>query len=68
MAVLKNKDIKNMNAEDISKKLRDLQVELIKSRSQRAQGASIKTREIKRAIARILTHINKTGGLKKQSK
>ena len=58
MAVLKNKDIKNMNADDLNKRMKDLKLELIKSRSQRAQGAAIKTKEIKRAIARILTHMN----------
>ena len=58
MAVLKNKDIKNMNADDLNKRLKDLKLELIKSRSQRAQGAAIKTKEIKKAIARILTHLN----------
>ena len=58
MAILKNKEIKGMNANDLNKRLKDLKLELIKSRSQRAQGAAIKTKEIKRAIARILTHIN----------
>jgi len=58
MAVLKNKDIKNMNSDDLNKRLKDLKLELIKSRSQRAQGAAIKTKEIKKAIARILTHQN----------
>ena len=58
MAVLKNKDIKNMNSDDLNKRMKDLKLELIKSRSQRAQGAAIKTKEIKKAIARILTHQN----------
>jgi ribosomal protein L29 len=58
MAVLKYKDIKNMNADDLNQKLKDLKLELIKSHSQRAQGAAIKTKEIKKAIARILTHLN----------
>ena len=58
MAVLKNKDIKGMRAEELNKKLKELNLELIKSRSQRAQGATIKTKEIKKAIARILTHFN----------
>ena len=58
MAILKNKDIKNMGKEELNKKLQELKMELIKSRAQKAQGASIKTKEIKRTIARILTHIN----------
>ena len=59
MAVLKNKDIKGMNAEELNKRLKELNLELIKSRSQRAQGAAVKTKEIKRAVARILTQLNK---------
>ena len=56
MAVLKYKDLKNLSKEDMDKKMKDLNLELIKSRSQKAQGTSMKTREIKKAIARILTH------------
>ena len=58
MAVLKNKEIKGLNADELNRKMKDLRLELIKSRSQRAQGTAIKTKEIKKAIARILTHIN----------
>ena len=57
MAILKNKDLKNTGIDELNKKLKDLNLELIKGRSQRAQGSAIKTREIKRTIARILTHI-----------
>jgi ribosomal protein L29 len=68
MAVLKNKDIKGMNAEELKKKLKELSLELIKSRLQRAQGTALKTKEIKKTIARILTHENKkfSGNNKKQ--
>jgi len=57
--ILRNKDIKNMGKEELNKKLQELKMELIKSRAQRAQGAAIKTKEIKRTIARILTQINR---------
>ena len=59
MAVLKNKDIKIMNTSDLNKRLKELNLELIKSRSQRAQGAAVKTKEIKKAVARIFTQLNK---------
>ncbi len=56
MAVLKAKDIKDMKKEEKEKKVKELKLELIKSRAKAsAQGASSKTREIKKAIARLLT-------------
>jgi len=59
MAILKNKEIKNIGKEELNAKLKDLKLELIKSRAQKAQGA-LNTKEIRKAIARILTHINQT--------
>ena len=59
MAVLKNKEIKNIGKEELNAKLKDLKLELIKSKAQRAQGTAVKTKEIKKAIARILTYLNK---------
>ena len=59
MTILKMKDIRGMNANDLNSRLKDLRLELIKSRSQKAQGTAMKTKEIKKAIARILTHQNK---------
>ena len=53
MAVLKMKDIKAMSKEDREKKLKELQIELIKSKSGREN--KIRPKEIKKAIARILT-------------
>lgn len=56
MAVLKAKDIKGMKKEEKEKKLKELKFELIKSRAKAgAQGTSSKTKEIKKAIARLLT-------------
>lgn len=57
MAILKYKEIKKLSDEEISKKLEELKIELVKSNAQKSsQGAAIKTKEIKKAIARILTH------------
>jgi len=61
MAILKNKDIKGLSKEEKSNKLKDLRFELIKAKAKKSsQGVSLKTKEIKRTIARILTHINLT--------
>lgn len=53
MATLKFKDIKKMNEEEKEKKLRELKIELTKSKVNASK--SIKTREIKKLIARLLT-------------
>ena len=55
MAILKSKEIKNMKKDDKEKRLKELKLELIKSKSKSSQGKSQKTREIKRTIARLLT-------------
>ncbi|MBS3084902.1 50S ribosomal protein L29 [Candidatus Pacearchaeota archaeon] len=55
MAILKIKDIKAMRKEDREKKLKELKFELIKSKGKVSQGGSLKTREIKKTIARLLT-------------
>ena len=49
-----------MSKEERLNKLKDLKLELIKARAKKSsQGVSLKTKEIKRTIARILTHISK---------
>ncbi len=55
MAVLKNKDIKKMNTKEMEEKIKDLQMELIKNRVNSSKGGKMKTREIKRTIARLHT-------------
>lgn len=55
MAILKAKDIKNMKKDEKDKKMKELKLELIKSQGKAVQGGSIKTKEIKKAIARLLT-------------
>jgi ribosomal protein L29 len=54
MAVLKNKEIIKMDEKTRTSKLRDLKMELIKANVS-ANKTNSKTKEIKRAIARILT-------------
>ena len=53
MAVLKTRDIKNMIEKDREEKLKDLRLELIKYKTGRE--TKVKAKEIKKAIARILT-------------
>jgi ribosomal protein L29 len=49
---MKFEEIKRMNPEEKAKKLKELKLELIKSR---VTSTKSKTREIKKIIARILT-------------
>lgn len=51
---MKNKDIKNISKEDREKRLKELRMELIKSKANASKGSS-KIRQIKKNIARILT-------------
>lgn len=55
MTVLKMEDIKKMNAKERKEKLRELHIALVQSRLHASQGKNKKTKEIKKAIARILT-------------
>jgi len=58
MAIIRKKELKNFTKEEFGKKLKELEIELIKSKSQRTtHNTAIKTKEIKRTIARILTHL-----------
>ena len=52
-------EIRKMNEEEKNKMLKELRFELIKSRTESSKGGSSKTREAKRAIARLLT-LNKS--------
>ena len=58
MATLKTKEIKNMSKKDREKKLKELRMELVKSRSGNSKAGN-RTREIKKIIAKILT-LNRT--------
>jgi len=54
MAILRAKDVPKMDAKARSDKLKDLRMELVKSHVG-TRKATAKTKEIKRAIARIYT-------------
>ncbi len=58
MALLKSDDIRKMNKKDREEKLKELKLELVKA-NVTANKVSAKTKEIKRAIARLIT-INKS--------
>ena len=53
MAVLKSKDIVKMHLKEREQKLKELKMELIKNRA--SKKTKVQTKEIKKAIARILT-------------
>ncbi len=55
MAVLRNIDAKKLGKEEKQTKLEELRMELIKKHVQANRAGKVKTKEIKKAIARILT-------------
>lgn len=52
---MKFKDIQKLSADERKKKLKDLKLELIKSRVSASKTGNTKAKEIKKIIARILT-------------
>ncbi len=55
MAILKTTDISKMSKKEIEGKTKELKMELIKNKISSGKGGKMKTREIKRTIARLLT-------------
>ncbi len=55
MTTLKFKEIKKMSKEEQKKKIKELKLELIKSKVSASKTGSSKIKEIKKIIARILT-------------
>jgi len=55
MAVLKTKDIRNMSEKEKDQKLKALQLELIKKNVAANKASKVRAKEIKKAIARLLT-------------
>ena len=54
MAVLKNSEVKKMTEKELQDKLKDLKLELTRG-NVTANKTNAKTKELKRAISRILT-------------
>ncbi len=52
---MKYKDIERMGNEEREKKLQDLKIELLKSKTNAAKTGNTNTKEIKKTIAKILT-------------
>lgn len=63
MAIIKNRQVKELTNDDLTKRLRELKLELAKDRAQIAIGGSPKNTgrvgETRRTIARLLTEKNK---------
>ena len=55
MAILKSKDIQRMSKEEREKKIKELKLELVRSKVSASKTGSSRIREIKKIIARILT-------------
>ena len=55
MVILKSKDIRKMSPKEIEEKMKELKMELIKEKVSAAKGGKLKTKEIKRTIARLHT-------------
>ena len=52
---MKAKEIKNLSKGDKEKKLKELKLELVKSRANASKTGNSQTKQIKKIIARILT-------------
>ena len=55
MVILKTTDISKMSKKEIEEKIEDLKLELVKNQINSGKGGKIKTNEIKKTIARLLT-------------
>ena len=53
MARMKFKELKDMSKEEREKKMKELKIELIKSKSKNTKKGGMKPREIKRIIAQL---------------
>lgn len=67
MTLLRNSEIKKMNDKELEEKLQDLKLELVRA-NVTANKSRAKTKELKRAISRILTSMkDKKSSLKLNS-
>jgi large subunit ribosomal protein L29 len=71
MAILKMAEIREMNEEELDRKLVELRSELAKQRAAMASGAGMENpgviRAIRRSIARILTYMNEQSTLTEET-
>ena len=65
MAIIKTRDIAKMSQKEIEDKIKDLKIELIKEKINTSKGGKLKTKEIKRTIARLLTFNRQNKSVKK---
>ncbi len=59
MAIIRNKEIKNLNKKESEERIKDLKLEILKIKSKKGQATAgtKKIKEIKKTIARINTHL-----------
>jgi len=55
MPTLKYKEMQRMNKEELEKRLKELRLELVKSKANAQKTGNSKAKEIRKIIARILT-------------
>jgi ribosomal protein L29 len=55
MAVIKRRELKNLNDKEREEKLKELKMELIKAKVSAGKSGKAKIKEIKKTISRILT-------------
>ncbi len=55
MAILKVNEMNKMSHKEIEEKLKELKMEMVKSKVNAHKSGKIQTKEIKRTIARLLT-------------
>ncbi len=67
MALLKSKEIAKMSKEEINEKLKELKVELIKSKVA-GKKTALSPRNIKKTVARLLTQITLKNKNSKENK
>ena len=60
MTILRNREIKHLNKQELLNKLKQLKLELLKAKIQKGQASAgtKKLKEIKKTIARINTKLN----------
>jgi len=63
---MKYKEIAKMGKEDREKKLKELKVELVKSRTKSSKTGSANTKQNKKTIAKMLTFNTSKGGVEKK--